>query len=84
VLGLACLHLGMMPQEAFVAGTINAAFALGRADRIGSILPGKQADLLVLDAPDHRHVAYRFGTPLVQVVIKKGKIVAREGQLVSA
>jgi imidazolonepropionase len=81
VLGLACLHLGMRPQEAFVAATINAAFALGRADRIGSILPGKQADLLILDAPDHRHVAYRFGAPLVQMVIKKGKVIARQGQV---
>jgi imidazolonepropionase len=76
VVGLACLHLGMLPKEAFVAATINAAFALGLAGRIGSILPGKQADLLVLDAPDHRHLAYRFGAPLVQIVIKKGKIVA--------
>ena len=79
VIGLACLHLGMRPQEAFVAATINAAFALGQAEHIGSILPGKQADLLILDAPDHRHVAYRFGAPLVQNVIKKGQVVVREG-----
>ena len=84
VIGLAGLHLGMQPKEAVVAATINAAFALDRADRIGSILPGKQADLLILDAPDHRHLAYRFGAPLVQVVIKKGKVVAREGRIASA
>ena len=84
VIGLAGLHLGMQPKEAIVAATINAAFALDRADRIGSILPGKQADLLILDAPDHRHLAYRFGAPLVQVVIKKGKVVAREGRIASA
>ena len=84
VLGLACLHLGMRPREALVAATINAAYALGRAQHIGSILPGKQADLLILDAPDHRHLSYRFGTPLVQIVIKKGKIVVQEGRRIAA
>ncbi len=79
-LGLACLHLRLLPAEAIVAATINAAFALERAGRIGSIRPGKQADLLVLDAPDHRHLAYRFGANLVQTVIKKGQIVVEDGR----
>ena len=74
----------MRPQEALVAATINAAYALGYAELVGSILPGKQADLLILDAPDHRHLAYRFGAPLVQIVIKKGKIVVREGRRIPA
>jgi imidazolonepropionase len=82
-IGLACLHLRMSPGEALVASTINAAFALGRAQRVGSIRCGKQADLVVLDAPDWRHLAYRFGSNLVQIVIKKGKIVARDGILVA-
>jgi imidazolonepropionase len=76
VIGLACLHLGMLPSEAFVAATINAAFALERADRIGSLAPGKQADLLVLDVPDHRAVPQRFGTNPVRVVVKRGRVVA--------
>ncbi|HET9886071.1 MAG TPA: amidohydrolase family protein, partial [bacterium] len=84
VIGLACLHLGMQPREALVSATLNAAHALDRADRVGSILPGKQADLLILDAPDHRHLAYRFGAPLVQVVIKRGKVVARDGRIARA
>ncbi len=75
VIGLACLHLGLLPSEAFVAATVNAAFALDRADRIGSLAPGKQADLLVLDVPDYRAVPQRFGTNPVRTVIKKGRRV---------
>jgi imidazolonepropionase len=74
IIGLACLHLSMLPSEAFVAATINAAHALDRADRIGSLAPGKQADLLVLSVPDHRCVPYRFGTNHVRTVIKKGRL----------
>jgi imidazolonepropionase len=75
VIGLACLHLGMLPSEAFVAATINAAFALERGDRIGSLAPGKQADLLVLEVADHRALPQRFGTNLVRTVVKRGKVV---------
>jgi imidazolonepropionase len=82
-IGLACLHLRLVPAEALVAATINAAYALGRADRVGSIRPGKQADLVVLDAPDYRHLVYRFGAHLPQTVIKKGKIAVEDGRLVA-
>ncbi|HMB70659.1 MAG TPA: imidazolonepropionase, partial [bacterium] len=75
ILGLACLHLGMLPSEAFVAATINAAHSLDRADRIGSLAPGKQADLLILSVPDHRVVPYRFGTNHVRTVLKRGRVV---------
>ncbi len=82
IVGLACLHLGMTPGEAFVASTLNAAHSLGRGDRLGSLAPGKQADLLVLAVPDHRCVPYRFGTNHVETVVKKGRVVLRKGQLV--
>jgi imidazolonepropionase len=75
VVGLACLHAGLLPSEAFVAATINAAWSIGRADRIGSLAPGKQADLLILDVPDYRCVPYRFGTDHVRAVVKKGEVV---------
>lgn len=45
---------------------------------VGSLEVGKQADILLLDAPDYRHLGYRFGTNLVQQVIKKGQVVWRE------
>jgi imidazolonepropionase len=83
VIGLACLHLGMLPAEAFVAATLNAAASLDRADRIGSLAPGKQADLLVLSVSDHRIVPYRFGTNHVRTVLKRGRIVVNEGRLLA-
>jgi len=72
VIALACRYLRLTPAEAIAAATINAAAAIQRADRIGSITPGKQADLIILNVPDYRHLAYRFGGNLVSTVIKKG------------
>jgi len=74
VTALACRVLKLTPAQAIAAATINAAQAIRRADRIGSIEPGKQADLLVLSVPDYRQLGYRFGTNLVKQVVKRGKI----------
>lgn len=75
VIGLACLRLKMTPEEALIAATRNAAKAILREDVIGSLEPGKQADLLLLDIPDYREIPYRFGTNPVGMVVKKGKVV---------
>jgi imidazolonepropionase len=64
----------LTPAQAVAAATINAAAAISRAGRIGSLEPGKQADLIILSVPDYRHLGYRFGTNLVQKVIKKGQV----------
>ena len=77
-IALACRHLRLAPAQAIAAATINAAAAIDRADRIGSIEPGKQADLLILSVPDYRHLGYRFGTNLVQTVIKRGNVYANQ------
>jgi imidazolonepropionase len=74
VIALACRVLKLTPAQAIAAATINAAHAIRRADRFGSIEPGKQADLLVLSVPDYRLLGYRFGTNLVKQVIKRGKV----------
>jgi imidazolonepropionase len=74
MLALACRKMELTPAQAIAAGTVNAAAALHLADQIGSIEPGKQADLLVLKVTDHRHLGYRFGTNLVTAVIKRGRI----------
>ena len=75
VIALACRYLRITPAQAIAAATINAAAAIGRADRIGSIEAGKQADLLILSVSDYRHLAYQFGGNLVERVIKRGEVV---------
>lgn len=75
VIALACRYLKLTPAQAIAAATINAAAAVGRADRVGSLEPGKQADLLILSEPDYRHLGYRFGTNLVAQVIKAGQVI---------
>jgi len=74
-IALACRYLKLTPSEAIAAATINAAASIDRAEKIGSLEPGKQADVIVLDAPNHKFLAYQFGTNRVQTVVKKGKIV---------
>ena len=63
-IALAVREMGMTPDEALFAATAGGAAALGRSD-VGVLTPGKRADLVVLDAPTHVHLAYRPGVPLV-------------------
>ncbi len=77
VLVLACLELKLTAAEAITAATLNAAYSLRRADRVGSLEEGKQADLQVLDVPGHHHLVYHFGVSHVDAVIKKGQVVFR-------
>ena len=76
VVALACRYMKLTPAQAIVAATANAAYAIDMADRAGSLEAGKQADILILDIPDYRHIGYRFGTNLVRTVIKNGLVVA--------
>ena len=80
IMNMACTQMRMLPAEAITAATINAAWAIGEQDRIGTLEVGKQADLLVLDAPNHAHLCYHFGVNLVERVVKDGKVVAEHGQ----
>jgi len=73
-IALACRYMKLTPAQAIAASTINAAHAIRRADRIGSIEEGKQADMLILSVPDYRHLGYRFGTNLVKQVVKRGRV----------
>ncbi|HKZ85655.1 MAG TPA: imidazolonepropionase [Anaerolineae bacterium] len=74
VIAVACRYLRITPAQAIVASTLNAAHAIGLGDRIGSLQPGRQADVVILDAPDYRHIGYRYGVNLVEKVIKRGRI----------
>jgi imidazolonepropionase len=71
---LSCRYLKLTPAEAMASSTINSAKAISKDHLVGSIEPGKQADLLVLDVNDYRQLSYRYGTNLVRTVVKKGQI----------
>ncbi len=72
---LACTQMKMLPAEVVSALTLNAAAALDRSDRLGSIEVGKQADLIICDVPDYRQLFYHFGVSHVWRVIKRGRVV---------
>ncbi len=74
VIALACHHNGLLPAQAIMAATVNAAYAVGRGEDVGTIERGKLADLLVLDAPSYHHLGYRIGGDLVEAVVKRGRV----------
>jgi imidazolonepropionase len=73
VCALAATQLGLAPAEALAACTVNAAHVLGRADEVGRLAPGYAADVVLLDAPDWRHLAYHLGGELVHTVVVRGE-----------
>ena len=74
-MAIACRYQKLLPSEAFNAATINAAFAIGLGDKVGSIEIGKQADILIFDTTDFREIAYEFGGNCIQRIIKGGRIL---------
>lgn len=74
-MAIACRYQKLLPSEVFNGATINAAFAVGLGDKIGSLEVGKQADILIFDTKDFREIAYEFGGNLVESVFKNGRIV---------
>jgi imidazolonepropionase len=75
ILSLACTQLRMTPAEAIAAATINAAFALGREKRIGSLEVSKQADLAVFEVADYREIPYYFGINHCWMTVKRGRVI---------
>ena len=75
VCSLVCTQLHLSPEEALAACTVNAAHVLGRGAAVGRIAPGFDADILLLEASDWRHLAYHLGGDLVRAVIRKGEVV---------
>ncbi|HKQ59651.1 MAG TPA: imidazolonepropionase [Candidatus Polarisedimenticolaceae bacterium] len=74
-LACACLTARLTVDEAITAATLNAAHSLGRAASVGSLEPGKRADLVVHRVPNRYHLVYRFGVPRVEMVIARGRLV---------
>jgi imidazolonepropionase len=79
VVALACGRLGMSLEEAISAATINGAHALGCADKVGSLEPGKSADLVILNASHYRDLQHSLGTNLVHLTMKRGQFIYKEG-----
>jgi imidazolonepropionase len=74
MISLACSQMRMSPAEAIVAATINSAHALNRGHLIGSLEAGKLADIVIWNAPNHRHLAYHFGVNLAEAVFVGGSL----------
>ncbi len=72
IMSLACTDLKMTPAEVLTAATVNAAYAIDKGDKIGSLAPGKLADVVIWDAEDYREIPYWFGKNLVHTVFKNG------------
>ena len=77
ILSLACTQMRMTPAEAIAAATINAAYSLGRAHRIGSLEAGKDADLAIFDVEDYREIPYYFGVNHCWLTLKCGEIACK-------
>jgi len=80
---LFCFHLGIFNmgltiEEAINTITINAAYAIDRQDRVGSVAVGKKMDLLLMDIPDYSYLAYHLGINPVHTVLKSGEVVVKK------
>ncbi|MDQ6708329.1 MAG: amidohydrolase family protein [Acidobacteriota bacterium] len=78
-IALSCRNMGMTPAQAISAATINGAFALGSAARTGSLEPGKNANLLLMNVSDYRDIPYSAGVNNVHITVKDGAVVYTEG-----
>jgi imidazolonepropionase len=81
MIALACGKMSMTAAEALTAVTVNAAYAVRRAPRIGSLEKGKSADLLILGVPDYREIPYHFGVNLVDLVMKGGAVLLERSEV---
>lgn len=81
---LACMNMGMTMEEVLCATTINAAHAINRGDDIGTIEPGKKADLVIANVPNYKQMQYFYGMNHTDTVVKAGEIVVKGGVLCSS
>ena len=79
VIGIACTHMGMTPEEAITAATVNGAYSVGKGSMAGSLVYGREADLIMLTISDYREIPYNFGVNLVAMTMRKGQVMYREG-----
>ena len=84
VIGLACRMMNMTPAEAIVASTVNGACALGLLERTGTLEPGKDVDLVLLDAENYRELAYWFGMNPISTTVLRGRVIYERGKVLDA
>jgi len=75
ILSLACLRMKLTPAEVITAATVNSAYAIDKEDSIGSLEPGKKADIVIWDVKSYKEIPYHFGVNLVDKVIKNGEVI---------
>jgi len=80
ILSLACTQMKVSPAEAITASTINAAYSLGRGEKIGSLEEGKLANFSIFDCRDYRELAYWFGFSQMHSVYVRGRYVLPDGR----
>ncbi len=78
VMSIACTQMRVSPAEAIVAATANAAAAVDRHRRAGAMAVGMQADLVILDVPNHERWLYEPGRNCIRMVLKRGKVVVAQ------
>jgi len=81
IIHLACTQMRMGPGEALIAATMGGAAALARTASVGSLTPGKQADILLLDCANHLHLPYHVGINPVRTVVKRGRVAVENWHL---
>jgi len=79
MLTLAVTQMHLSPAEAWMAATANAAEAVGAGRQIGRIAPGRQADFVLFETPDYRHIPYHYGRNHARITVKRGRVVHRRG-----
>ena len=82
VMMLSSYQMAIKPMETLTAATINGAWSIDQAKNIGSLTPGKKADILILEVPNIHFIAYYLGQNVVQHVIKHGKQVVKDKKLI--
>lgn len=82
VMTFACFGMKMTPEEIIKAMTLNAAYGVDKAGKIGSLEVGKEADIVIFDAPNLEYIVYHFGINHVDTVIKGGKTVVENGRII--
>lgn len=75
IVGLGCMLYGLSLTEAIRGATINAAKAIGILEEVGSLEPGKLADLQILGLSNYRWIGYGWGENFVRMVVRRGRVV---------